>query len=105
MMSDPSKRAVRRMVKKNTKTLIAALLAVLAMNRRMAATIELSQPSANIEANDLELSDDERNVAKAWNDVWISMEKLTNEMKGAGWIDAKLVQNAIARKLGEVQTH
>lgn len=101
-MRDASKRTLRRTVKKNTKTLIAAHLAVLAMNRRMAATIKISQPSANIKANDLELSDDERNVAKAWNDVWISMEKLTNEMKGAGWIDSKLVQNAIARKLGDV---
>ena len=103
MMRDASKRTLRRTVKKNTKTLIAAHLAVLATNRRMAASLELSQPSSNLNANDLELSDDERNTVKAWNDVWISMEKLTNEMKGAGWIDAKPVQTAIARKLGDVQ--
>lgn len=84
-MNALSKGAVRRMVKKNTKILIAAYFAVLAVNKRMAASINLFQTRANIGANDLELNDEERNVAKDWNDVWISLDKLRtqcNELAG-----------------------
>lgn len=104
-MNAPSKGAVRRMVKKNTKTLIAAYFAVLAVNKRMAASINLFQPRANIEADDLKLNDDEREVAKAWNDVWTSMDKLANAMLRAGWIEGKRVQSSIEQKLRYVPTH
>ena len=104
-MNAPSKHTLRRMVKKNTNTLIAAYFAVLAVNKRMAASINLFQSSANIKANDLELSDDERNVAKAWNDVWISMDELANAMQRAGWIDGKRVQASIEMKLRNIPTH
>ena len=104
-MSIPSERVIRRMEKKNTKTLIAAYFAVLAVNKRMAASINVLQPRANIEANDLDLNDDERNVAKAWNDVWTSLDKLANAMLQAGWIEGKRVQASIERKLQNVPTH
>lgn len=104
-MNATSDGAVRRMVKKNTKTLIGAYFAVLAINKRMAVSINLFQPRANIEANDLELNDDECNVAKAWNDVWISLDKLANAMQRARWIEGKRVQASIERKLRNVPTH
>ena len=76
------------MKKKNTKALITAYLAVLALNKRMAASISLFQPSENVKANDLKLNDDELEVAKAWNELWIGLEKLMNAMLRVRWVDA-----------------
>ena len=104
-MNAPSKRTIRRMIKKNTKTLIAAYFAVLGINKRMAASINLFQLKANVKANNLDLNDDERNVAKAWNEVWISLDNLANAMQRADWIEGKRVQTSIERKLRNVPTH
>ena len=55
--------------------------------------VMLSQPRANIEANDIKPSEQELNILKAWNEVWLGFEPLVREMQKAGWIDAARVKS------------
>ena len=87
-------RTTRRVVKKNTKALLTAIHAVWRIHGFNSAIIASTQPKANIRANDIKPSEQDLNVLKAWNDVWLAIEPLCQEMQKAGWIDAKRVQSA-----------
>lgn len=55
--------------------------------------VMLSQPRANIEANNVNPSEQEPKILKAWDDVWLGFEPLVNETQKAGWIDADRVKS------------
>lgn len=55
--------------------------------------VMLSQPRANVEANDIKPSEQDIEIFKAWNDVWLGFEPLLHEMQKAGWIDANRVKS------------
>ena len=93
-MEGKRNRTARRVVKKNTKALLEAIHAVWRIHKFNSAIIATYQPTANIEANDLKPTEQDLNVLKAWNEVWLAIEPLCQEMQKAGWIDAKRVQVA-----------
>lgn len=97
-------RKVKRVVKKNTKAMIAAITTLWTIHRFNSEMIMSTQPSANVQANDIHPTEQDRKILKAWDDIWVGLAPLANEMNRAGWIDGKRIQATFDSLVAEIGT-
>ena len=95
-------RKIKRVVKKNTEALITAITTLWTIHKFNSAIIMSTQPSSNVQANDIHPTEQDREVLKAWDDIWVRLAPLANEMNRAGWIDGKRVQATFDKFAAEI---